>query len=341
MPMTDAEILEAALDGTLVEDDGQIEEEGVEASVQETAVAKAPTDGQPEAKPTQEQAVAADTEVEGAPILSKSGGYTIPYQKLTDARAERDALRVEVETLRQQIGTLTTQQQQNLAAAQAGSQDRADAGQAQTQADVNLAAATQSMAQGVDLAVFGDFSEEGVANGVAELSRRAMEQAQSQLRAEFDATLKRELAPLREERQERANRDAQTASSEHTSAILQAHPQAYEIVESAEFEAWQNSLPAFSRAGVEHALERGDANAVIEVFDAFVAGRPQPQPVPTPQASPEAQKPRVPNSLSEVPGAAPLDEMQQTLAMTGNSGALLDRMSSMTSDQLDALMDRI
>lgn len=356
--MTDAQILEAALEGTLNEvtaftqdepqgsaDDGNAADAAASQSTTTPAVTTAPTDAASAVDTASSAAAsAADQEPAGAPILSKSGNYTIPYQKLAEARTERDALRAEVETLRQQIGTLTTQQQQNLADAQAGAQGRADAGQAQTQADANLAAATQALAQGVDMSVFGDFSEESIAKGVAEVNRRAMEQAQTQLRAEFAETLQRELAPLREERQERVIREAQTASSAHESAILQAYPHAYEIADSAEFDAWRNSLPAFARAGVDHAIAVGSSQQVIEVFDAFTKSQPKPQQQQqssTQQTAPEASKPRVPVSLSDVPGAAPVDETQQTLAMAGNAGALLDRVSGMTREQIDALMDRI
>ena len=322
MSMTAAELLEAALDGTLQDDDAPTEQP--DASTEGVPAAAAP-EGQDE-----QEAGNAETEVEGAPILSKSGAYTIPYEKLAEAREARKAAQDRIAQLEQQVAELTSAQQRNLAAVQADAQDRANAGQAQTATDANLAAATQAIAEGVDLSIFGDFSEEDLAKGVAELNRRAMET----VRAELHDTIRRELAPLRAQ-------EAKTATSAHYDAIYAAHKDADEIVESAEFAAWRDNLPAFAKAGVERALTKGAAKDVIEVFDAFRATKP-PQPnTSTARTAPEAPARRVPNSLSDVPGAAPMDETQQTLAAAGNTSALLDRMAAMTQEQRDALLDNL
>lgn len=322
MSMTASELLEAALDGTLQDDDAPTEQP--DASADDVPAAAAP-----EGQDKQDDA-STETEVEGAPILSKSGAYTIPYEKLAEAREARKAAQDRIAQLEQQVAELTGAQRQNLAAVQADAQDRANAGQAQTATDANLAAATQAIAEGVDLSIFGDFSEEDLAKGVAELNRRAMET----VRAELHETIRRELAPLRAQ-------EAKTATSAHYDAIYAAHKDADEIVESAEFAAWRDNLPAFAKAGVEHALTKGAAKDVIEVFNAFRATKP-PQPnTSTARTAPEAPVRRVPNSLSEVPGAAPMDETQQTLAAAGNTSALLDRMAAMSQEQRDALLDNL
>ena len=322
MSMTAAELLEAALDGTLQDDDAPTEQP--DASTEGVPAAAAP-EGQDE-----QEASNAETEVEGAPILSKSGAYTIPYEKLAEAREARKAAQDRIAQLEQQVAELTGAQQRNLAAVQADAQDRANAGQAQTATDANLAVATKAMTEGVDLSIFGDFSEEDLAKGVAELNRRAMET----VRAELHETIRRELAPLRAQ-------EAKTATASHYDAIYAAHKDADEIVESAEFAAWRERLPAFAKAGVEHALTKGSAQDVIEVFDAFRATKPQQPNTSTARTAPEAPARRVPNSLSEVPGAAPMDETQQTLAAAGNTSALLDRMAAMSQEQRDALLDNL
>ena len=322
MSMTAAELLEAALDGTLQDDDAPTEQP--DASTEGVPAAAAPEDQD------EQKAGNAETEVEGAPILSKSGAYTIPYEKLAEAREARKAAQDRIAQLEQQVAELTSAQQRNLAAVQADAQDRANAGQAQTATDANLAVATKAMTEGVDLSIFGDFSEEDLAKGVAELNRRAMET----VRAELHDTIRRELAPLRAQ-------EAKTATTAHYDAIYAAHKDADEIVESAEFAAWRDNLPAFAKAGVEHALTKGSAQDVIEVFDEFRATKP-PQPnTSTARTAPEAPVRRVPNSLSDVPGAAPMDETQQTLAAAGNTSALLDRMAAMTPEQRDALLDNL
>lgn len=321
MSMTAAELLESALDGTLQDDDALTEQPDVS------------TDGVPAAasneRQTDQQTGDAETEVEGSPILSKSGAYTIPYEKLAEAREARKAAQDRIAQLEQQVAELTGAQQRNLAAVQADAQDRANAGQAQTAADANLAAATQAMADGVDLSIFGDFSEEDLAKGVAELNRRAMAQVEQRLMAALDDRL----APLRAQ-------EAKTATSAHYDAIYAAHKDADEIVESAEFAAWRDNLPAFAKAGVENALTKGSAQDVIEVFDAFRGTKPQQQ-TNTERTAPEAPARRVPNSLSDVPGAAPMDKTQQILAAAGNAEALLDSMGSLTPEQRDALLDNL
>ena len=320
MSMTSAELLEAALDGTLQDDDAPTEQP--DASTEGVPAAAAP-DGQ-----DKQEAGSTETEVEGAPILSKSGAYTIPYEKLAEAREARKAAQDRIEQLEQQVAELTGAQRQNLAAVQADAQDRANAGQAQTAADANLAAATQAITEGVDLSIFGDFSEEDLAKGVAELNRRAMET----VRAELHDTIRRELAPLRAQ-------EAKTATSAHYDTIYGAHPDADEIVESAEFAAWRDRQPAFAKAGIEHAMTKGSAQDVVEVFNAFRGTKPQ-QPS-TARTAPEAPARRVPNSLSDVPGAAPMDKTQQILAAAGNAEALLDSMGSLTPEQRDALLDNL
>ena len=320
MSMTAAELLEAALDGTLQDDDAPTEQP--DAST-EGVPAAASTERQ-----TDQQAGDTETEVEGAPVLSKSGAYTIPYEKLAEARSERNALRDRVAELEQQIAGLSSQQQQNIATAQADAHDRAAAGQGQTAADANLAAATQAMAEGVDVSIFGDFSEEDLAKGVAELNRRSMAQVEQRLMAALDDRL----APLRAQ-------EAKTATTAHYETIYAAHKDADEIVESAEFAAWRDNLPAFAKAGVEHAMTKGSAQEVIEVFNAFRETKPQ-QPN-TARTAPEAPARRVPNSLSDVPGAAPMDKTQQILAAAGNAEALLDSMDSLTQEQRDALLDNL
>ena len=320
MSMTSAELLEAALDGTLQDDDAPTEQP--DASTEGVPAAAAP-EGQDE-----QEAGSAETEVDGAPILSKSGAYTIPYEKLAEAREARKAAQDRIAQLEQQVAELTGAQRQNLAAVQADAQDRANAGQSQTATDANLAAATQAMAEGVDISIFGDFSEEDLAKGVAELNRRSMAQVEQRLMAVLDDRL----APLRAQ-------EAKTATDAHYDAIYAAHKDADEIVESAEFAAWRDNLPAFAKAGVEHAMTKGSAQEVIEVFDAFRGTKPQ-QPS-TARPAPEAPVRRVPNSLSDVPGAAPMDKTQQILAAAGNAEALLDSMDSLTQEQRDALLDNL
>lgn len=324
--MTPAEMLDAALDGTLDVDGGavDVEQPTVEGEQAQAEQPSQPGDkGQPGTTTETEGG-----EPEGAPIASKSGAYTIPYQKLVDARSERDSWKQQAEQLQAQVQSLSTQQQANLAQAQQEAQTRADAGAAPTAADKTLSAAQDALDQGVDVSIFGDFSEEALAAGIKKLQA----QARDELRAELKAEIAQELAPLRQ-------REQQSEANAHVTAIYAAHPDASEVAESAQFQAWREALPSFMRQSVEQVLQQGTTAEVIEVFDSFKASTGK---------KPAAQEPaaldvprRVPASLSEVAGAAPVDETQQTLQLANNPAALMERMSNMTPEQIDALMDRV
>lgn len=316
-------LLDAAFAGELSLDGEQIEAAapGETGETNEGEQGAAPADE----KPAEDNA-STDAEPEGAPIASKSGTYTIPFEKLAEARTKAANLATENEALKAQLAELTAKQQQNLAAAQDQAQERAESGQAPTAADQNLDAAQNAIAQGVDPAIFGDFSEEGIAKGIATLIGRVTQQ----VRAELKAELEQGLAPVKASA-------AKTAEEAHFGAIYAKHADADEVLESSQFQAWRQSLPAFARAGVENALTKGTAQDVIEVFDSFKqqAGKIQPK-----QSAPEV-KDRVPASLSEIVGAPPVDQAQRVLSLADNPAAMLDAMSSMTPEQIDALMNRV
>ena len=311
--MTPAEMLDAAMDGTLTLDG---EAKPTEPEVQPDT---------PEATDDQQH-----DEPEGAPIASKSGTYTIPYEKLVQAREKASTLESENAALKAQLDELNAKQQQNLEQAQASAQDRADAGQQATDADQNLQAAQAAIEQGVDVDIFGDFSEEAIAKGVATLQARAMESIKAELRAE----LEKELAPIKQSR-------AQQVVNTHYAAIYAKHPDADELIQSAEFADWQKGLPTFVSEGVAKALSEGTTEQVIEVFDTFKADTGKPVTQTQAQAKvPEVQR-RVPNSLSEIAGEPHRDLVQQTLETADSPASLMEAMQSMTPEQLERVLNSV
>lgn len=317
------QLLDAAFAGTL----------NLDADANQ-AKAPAATDseaGNP-ANTTTEQAAGAQAtqdDEKPAPIASKSGEYTIPYEKLTSARTERDQYKAEAAQLREQLASLTAAQASNFAAAQQQAQTRADAGQAPTQADSNLALAQAAAAQGVDVAIFGDFSEEGIANGVAQL----VEQRASAL---VDAKLNAALAPLRE-------REAQSAVNAHQQAIYGAHPDADEVYESSEFKAWMGSQPSYARAAIEYTLANGTAQQVVEVFSTFkgATGKGTPADAVSKALAKAQQQP--PMSLSELPGASASGngDAERVAALAGDPAALLDFMAGLSPEKQTRLMNSV
>lgn len=310
--MTPEELMAAAEAGTLNMDSD-------ESPVQPTE--QAPTDTATEAS-HQDDALA-------APISSKSGAYTIPFAELEKARERAKAFASENELLKAQLAQLSAAQAANLAQAQAQAQDRADAGQGATRQDANLAAAQQAVAEGIDPEIFGDFSEEGIAKGVQALVAQGVQQA---------------IAPLLQERQAVAQ---QTAADMHLNAIYTAHPDADELVQSAEFAQWREHLPGFARAAVDNTMANGNAAGVVEVFDAFKAQAQIKTAAPAgskvQQAIVKAQgQASVPISLSELAGQASTNNpAEQIAALAGDPESLMARMSELTPAQREKLMNSV
>lgn len=333
--LTPAELLEKALNGESLDGEGATTEGNTTGDGAGTAVDAAAAGGEGTVADDKQQEQKAGDEPAGAPIASKSGAYTIPYEKLAEARDRAKTLEGENETLRAQLAELTAKQQANLASAESSAQARADAGQQQSQADQNLDAAKAALEQGVDASLFGDFSEEAIAKGIATL----MERTREELRAELREQAARELKPLKE-------REAKEASDGHYGAIYAKHPDANEIVQSVEFNAWVKSLPSFQRGAVAAVLDPekgGTAAEVIEVFDVFKAqtGKASAPVAHGNGKAPEVQR-RVPNSLSEMAGEQHQDIAQQVMASAGtDNAALLERMQDMTPEQIERVMNAI
>jgi len=251
------------------------------------AAAPAPIEAAPAGTP----AAAPEPELtaDNAVILAKDGIHTISYDKLLQERAARQAMATQLDAANAKLAEL-----------QAQAQARADSGQAPTQTDANAAAAQAAVDAGIDPAIFGDFSPEAMAKGVAQL-------VQAQVAASM-ANIDAKLKPIEQQ-------NAQSAQEAHLAAIYGAHADADSIVESQEFAAWKDAQPSVVRAALDQVLDKGSASQVIEVFDAFKAASGQAKPNNTPaapagQVSPaEAAKaaiakaaPPIPASLSDIPG---------------------------------------
>ena len=314
------EMLDAALEGTL-----ETKAEGAEASAAEKDAGAPPESAaaaQPDAAQTAAQTPPADQgQEQPAPIAAKSGGYTIPYEKLTEARHQRDELRAQNEALRQQLAALQAVQSVQAAPA-AQKQD-----------------ATPDGVVPADFAkAFGDFSEQGIAQGVKATVEGAMAKV-------LDWQRQQEQRQLQEQQARQ-----QQAASAHMQAIYGAHPDADAVAESREFQAWVDAQPVYARAGIAQALQAGSAQDVVAVLDAFKqAGRPAAAPAAKAAPQPAAAKADVqaaaapPVSLSALPGSAPAASDAERVAQLAASDpvALMDFMSKLTSDQRERLMNSL
>lgn len=290
------------------------------------AAAPAPTDASPQPAAQPEPELTADNAV----ILAKDGKHTISYDKLVQARETARAAQTEAQTLAAQLQAA----QQQLADLQAQAQARADAGQAPTATDNQVAAAQAAIDAGADPALFGDFSEEALAKGITKL----VDQQVAARMAAIDAKLK----PI----EQQAATDATTA---HFNAIYSAHPDADSIVESQEFAVWKGAQPAVVRAALDQALEKGSSTDVIEVFSAFKAATQQQSP---PAAGKGAMTPAeaakaaiakasapIPASLSDIPGGRVAGTNVFEAMDTMNSHELLAATSNMTAEQIEAWLN--
>lgn len=314
------EMLDAALEGTL-----ETKAEGAEASAAEKDAGAPPESAaaaQPDAAQTAAQTPPADQgQEQPAPIAAKSGGYTIPYEKLTEARHQRDELRVQNEALRQQLAAL--QAVQSVQAAPAAQKQEA---------------APDGVVPADFVKAFGDFSEQGIAQGVKATVEGAMAKV-------FDWQRQQEQRQLQEQQARQ-----QQAASAHMQAIYGAHPDADTVAESREFQAWVDAQPVYARAGIAQALQAGSAQDVVAVLDAFKqAGRPAAAPATKAAPQPAAAKADVqaaaapPVSLSALPGSAPAVPDAERVAQLAASDpvALMDFMSKLTSDQRERLMNSL
>lgn len=329
------QLLAAAFNGTL---DLDADASGSSVVSGEVPAAPATEATTAEAAQTTAPAVAtpAQDEQEGAPIASKSGSYTIPYEKLSEARSARDSAIAEAAQLRAQLEQLTAAQAANMQQAQVEAQARADAGQAATQADQNLAAAQAMVAGGADASLFGDFSEEALAEGIEKLVAARVEAA---------------LAPQREAQardlaaQQAAQ--AQTAEQAHVQTILGAHQDAFEVAESKEFAAWKAGQPGFMQAAIDRTLNAGTAQDVIDLLGQFKqvhAGAASGDPTAAAVAKAMADaKSAPPVSLSSLPGAAPAGttEADRAVELANDPAALIAYMQSLPPDRQTSLMNSV
>lgn len=259
-----------------------------------------------------------------AVVLAKDGVHTIPYEKLAEAREGEKHWKAQAEAATAELAALRAQAQQ-----------RADAGEAPTQTDAAVATAQAAIAQGVDPAIFGDFSEEALAQGIQKLvDMRVQEQV--------SAALNKALAPIQQKQQI-------DAVQSHMSAIYAAHPDADSIAESKELADWIAAQPSFARAGYQAVLQQGTTAEVIEFFDTFkqATGKAAQQNTPeqsdvsaAAKAALAKAKAQVPTSLSEIPAGSKAHHDEAEALMEMSDSNALNSFMGKSPEQIRALLER-
>ena len=254
-------------------------------------------------------------------VMARDGKHTIPYETLVKHREGEQHWKAQAEAAQQQLAEL-----------QAQAQARADAGTAPTKTDNMVATAEAAIEAGADVGIFGDFSEEALAKGIATL-------VEQQVQARVNAALE----PL-------ATKQAKDAAAAHYDAIYSKHPDADSIAQSTEFAAWVNAQPSAVRNaywGLFDAQTGGTAEEIVEVFDAFkAASTPNPNtptaanPKAAASAAVAAAKATPPASLSSIPGARVegASELDRAADMSGPD--MLEATKNMSPAQIEAWLDR-
>ena len=256
-----------------------------------------------------------------AVVLARDGKHTIPYETLVKHREGEQHWKAQAEAAQQQLAEL-----------QADKQAREAAGAAPTKTDNMVATAEAAIEAGADVGIFGDFSEEALAKGIATL-------VEQQVQARVNAALE----PL-------ATKQAKDAATAHYDAIYSKHPDADSIAQSTEFAAWVNAQPSAVRNaywGLFDAKTGGTADEIVEVFDAFkAASTPNPNtpaaadPKAAASAAVAAAKATPPASLSSIPGARVegASELDRAAEMSGPD--MLEATKNMSPAQIEAWLDR-
>ena len=261
-------------------------------------------------------------------VMARDGKHTIPYETLVKHREGEQHWKAQAEA----AAAREAAAQQQLAELQAQAQARADAGTAPTTTDNMLATAEAAIESGADVGIFGDFSEEALAKGIATL-------VEQQVQARVSAALE----PL-------ATKQAKDAAAAHYDAIYSKHPDADSIAQSTEFAAWVNAQPSAVRNaywGLFDAKTGGTAEEIVEVFDAFKAvstSNPNTTAAADPKAAASAAvaaaRATPPASLSSIPGARVegASELDRAADMSGPD--MLEATKNMSPAQIEAWLDR-
>ena len=259
---------------------------------------------------------------ENAVVLAKDGKHTIPYDKLVEAR-----------TAGQEWKQKYDEAQQQLAHLQAEAQQRKDEGQSATLQDNQASIAQQAIDQGVDPAIFGDFSEKDLAAGIQKLVDDRVAQM-------VDQRVNAALSPMQQQQQI-------SAEQAHFNEIFTAHPDAESIVESQEFGNWISKQPSFVQSAYETVLNQGNAAQVVELLGLYKsetqstqAAQPNDTVRAAAQQAVKKAQTQVPHSLSDLPAGSPAGVSRDERVAAMSPSQMLEEMSNWTPEQVEEFMNR-
>ncbi|ENU86135.1 hypothetical protein [Acinetobacter sp. CIP 102129] len=260
---------------------------------------------------------------ENAVIVARDGKHTIPYEKLVEARNGEKEWKQKFDTAQQQLAELQT-----------SAQERKDNGVAPTVQDNQANIVQQAIDEGVDPAIFGDFDEKGLADGIQKL-------VDMRVSAMVQQKLETALAPMQQQQQV-------SAEQAHFNEIFTAHPDAESIVESKEFSAWLDNQPSITKDAYNTVLNKGSASQVVELLGLYKSGTQSTQAaqqqndavrVAAMQAVNKAPT-NVPHSVTDFPAGNPTGQSNDERLANLSGPELLAEMSKWTPEQIDAYYAR-
>lgn len=313
------ELASQLLDQAMYGDTATAGEGSQPATTQEQEQANTPN---AEAQTQQQQPDESQLNAENAVLLAKDGKHTIPYERLADARKGEQEWKQKFEDAQTQLAHL-----------QADAQQRIENGQAPTAQDNQTAIAQQAIDQGVDPAVFGDFSEKDLAAGIQKV-------VDMRVAAMVDQRLKDVLAPFQQQQ-------AVSAEQAHFTEIFTIHPDAESIVESKEFNDWMDAQPNIIQGAYETVLNSGTASQVVELLGLYKSANqlspssaePDAVKAVAQQAVKNAQT-QVPHSLSDLPAGSPAGVSRDERIANMTPAQMIEEMSTWTEEQREQYLNR-
>lgn len=298
---------------SLPEGDTAQADSGVPDAAPVTPPAAQEATNQPPAAPADPAAPAAQV------ILAKDGIHTIPFEKLTEARAAE-----------QHWKEVAAQMQAQLEAAKA-----------QPPAAQAPAAQAGETPPAIDADLFGDFSEEALRSGVEKVVEARVAAVTANLEARFAAALE----PIQ-------SKAALTETEAHFQAIEGKHPDFESVAQSQELAGWIAKQPSFAQAGYNAVLQQGTAAQVVELLDTYKAATGALTPPPAGQdtaavaaahaAIAKAQaKGAAPMSLSDIPSGSTVNHNPAEAMLEMSSAGVMTMFDGKTPEQINALMNQV
>lgn len=262
-------------------------------------------------------------------ILARDGKHTIPFDTLAKTRQQRDEAAAAAAAAEAKAAEAVAA----LEALRAEAAQRAELGKAPTKMDNLTAQAQQAIEDGADAELFGDFSEAALKAGILKLVDQRV-----------SAIVDTKLEPIKK-------KEEQAAANEHEAFIFGKYPDAVGIVESTQFAAWVNTLPAVARPAIWATFDPktgGTAQEIVGILDDYTKATGGAKAPPSPSEAAKAaaaqavskaeQEPPV--SITSIPGARVAGTTLSDQMTTMDGAELYVAMENMTPAQIDAFLNK-